>query len=526
MKTICIKIYGNVIDFILVKNFNGNINTCKITENNEFFFTTDYLENHFDTLDFYISPIINKNQVTELIIHDKNLLTSLIKFLNYYKQINTLLILKNQMLDISDTKNIEELNNIKIIKCYDMNVKDYKELSKHYHKHIELYSEILFESSFMNLNNISTYSDVYQKEEIIIESLQDEVDKNEFKYFINNNVYLKSIKINKFDKEIVNYIVNNIHNKNVIIAIITNGCISNNNLKYLKNLKKENKIKIKIEYTKHYKTENAFKQLNLNILRFSLVLLIVISISFISLERFIFARDKKNTNEVVTKLQENNKEEVLSDDTKENEVVEESAKAKEVITYKNPYYQTYSSNISELKKINSDTVGWINLKNTSVNYPVVMSSDNDYYLHHSFDKSSNTFGWIYADYRSHFDELNQNTILYGHNVLGTNLLFGSLSKTVESSWYENSSNLIFSFNTEKENMKWQIFSIYVIPVTNDYLITNFNSETSFLNFVQMLKDRSVKDFGVEVNGKDKIITLSTCYKDSTKRVVIHAKRIS
>ena len=106
------------------------------------------------------------------------------------------------------------------------------------------------------------------------------------------------------------------------------------------------------------------------------------------------------------------------------------------------------------------------------------------------------------------------------------MLFGSLSKTVEPSWYENSSNLIFSFNTEKENMTWQIFSIYVIPVTNDYLITNFNSETSFLNFVQMLKDRSVKDFGVEVNGKDKIITLSTCYKDSTKRVVIHAKRIS
>ena len=78
MKTICIKIYGNVVDFILVKNFNGNINTCKITENNEFFFTTDYLENHFDTLEFYISPIINKNQVTELIIHDKNLLTSVI----------------------------------------------------------------------------------------------------------------------------------------------------------------------------------------------------------------------------------------------------------------------------------------------------------------------------------------------------------------------------------------------------------------------------------------------------------------
>ena len=74
-------------------------------------------------------------------------------------------------------------------------------------------------------------------------------------------------------------------------------------------------------------------------------------------------------------------------------------------------------------------------------------------------------------------------------------------------------------------MQWQIFSIYLIPVTNDYLITNFNSPQSFLKFVQKIKDRSIKDFGVEVKGNDKIITLSTCYNDSSKRVVIHAKKI-
>ena len=60
----------------------------------------------------------------------------------------------------------------------------------------------------------------------------------------------------------------------------------------------------------------------------------------------------------------------------------------------------------------------------------------------------------------------------------------------------NESNLTITFNTEKGNMKWEIFSIYLIPVTNDYLITNFNSEESFLNFVQKLKGRSVRDFGV------------------------------
>ena len=147
-------------------------------------------------------------------------------------------------------------------------------------------------------------------------------------------------------------------------------------------------------------------------------------------------------------------------------------------------------------------------------------------MNHSFDNSTNSFGWIYADYRSNFDTLNQNTIIYGHNVLGTNLLFSTLTKTIDSSWYNNNSNLTITFNTENENMKWQIFSIYLIPVTNDYLITNFNSSDSFLAFVQKLKDRSIKDFGVEVNGNDKILTLSTCYKDSSQRVVIHAKRVA
>ena len=109
--------------------------------------------------------------------------------------------------------------------------------------------------------------------------------------------------------------------------------------------------------------------------------------------------------------------------------------------------------------------------------------------------------------------------------MNTDLLFSTLTKTIDPTWYNNSSNLTITFNTEEGNMKWQIFSIYLIPVTNDYLITNFNSEESFLNFVKKLKDRSIKDFGIEIKGNDKILTLSTCYKDSSHRVVIHAKKI-
>ncbi|MEG1288054.1 MAG: SrtB family sortase, partial [Bacilli bacterium] len=59
----------------------------------------------------------------------------------------------------------------------------------------------------------------------------------------------------------------------------------------------------------------------------------------------------------------------------------------------------------------------------------------------------------------------------------------------------------------------------------DYLINNFNSDESFLKFINMIKLRSINDFGVEINKFDKILTLSTCYKDVKDRVVVHAKML-
>ena len=58
---------------------------------------------------------------------------------------------------------------------------------------------------------------------------------------------------------------------------------------------------------------------------------------------------------------------------------------------------------SELLKRNSDTVGWINVNNTNINYPVVQTNNNDDYLHKAFDGSKNQAGWIFADYRNDID---------------------------------------------------------------------------------------------------------------------------
>lgn len=525
MEVIEIKFYGNVISCSKTYEYTGKLNTCKITQNNEFFFTLDYLSKHFDTLEFYISPLIEKNHVIKFIINDKNLLPYMKKILNNFKNIFQLQITDYSIISVSDFKEIIELKYIRDIECYDMDIKLYKQLSTKYHIYVKLNSEILFESNFMKINHIITYSDLYHKKEICIDTDMNVVDKDEFLYFMKNNEFLEKIKIKKFTKNNIDYVTSILQNSKVIILLVAGCSIANSDLKYLKRIKRKNKVNLQLEYSKTYIRNNAFKQLNLNILKFSMILLITIGFGFISMQHIIFARDKASTDDVVditkyeTIIEEKPAIEATVDEKQEPEVVVETP-------FVSSYNQTYNEQFSELKKINPDTIGWIKVNNTNVNYPVVQANDNEYYLNHSFDKSGNTFGWIYADYRSHFDTLNQNTILYGHNVLGTNLLFSSLEKVVEPEWYNNTMNLTITFNTEQGNMKWQIFSIYVIPVTNDYLITNFNSEASFLAFVQKLKDRSIKNFGVEVNGNDKILTLSTCYKDSSKRVVVHAKRIS
>ena len=68
-------------------------------------------------------------------------------------------------------------------------------------------------------------------------------------------------------------------------------------------------------------------------------------------------------------------------------------------------------NFNELKNINNDVKGWIKVNGTNINYPFVQSKNNKYYLTHSFDKSYNSAGWLFLDYRNN----NKNTIIYAHD---------------------------------------------------------------------------------------------------------------
>lgn len=174
--------------------------------------------------------------------------------------------------------------------------------------------------------------------------------------------------------------------------------------------------------------------------------------------------------------------------------------------------------ITKLTPLNPDTKAYIKIDNLDVNAPVVQTTDNTYYLSHSFDKRTTSAGWIFGDYRNDWDNLNDNTIIYGHNRRNY-AMFGSLKKMYNRDWYENKSNHLIYISTEKKNMIFEIFSIYNIETETYYLKNNFSSQDAKRSFLETIKSRSKLPFDKIPTADDKILTLSTCYTNNQKTVV-------
>ena len=269
------------------------------------------------------------------------------------------------------------------------------------------------------------------------------------------------------------------------------------------------------------KKKRKLKWKNIIVIFIFLICLITLIISTINVVKWKLNSNK--TDKQIEEIQEIIEvEEVVDTDTAE--IIEQ----KEEIPKSNPYWDYISMNLinvdfNELKSINSNTKGWIQVNGTNINYPFVQAADNKYYLTHSYDKSYNGAGWVFLDYRNSINELSKNTIIYAHGRLDTTM-FGSLKNILKSGWLNNSNNYVVKLSTEYENTLWQVFSVYHIPTTNDYIKVNFNSNDDFINWASILINRSAYNFNTSVSENDNILTLSTCYNDNEK-VALHAKLI-
>jgi len=184
-------------------------------------------------------------------------------------------------------------------------------------------------------------------------------------------------------------------------------------------------------------------------------------------------------------------------------------------------YSLKDINISKLKEKNKDTVAWLIVEGTSINYPIVQTDNNDYYLQHSFDYSYTYNGWTFMDFRNDTMLNDKNTIFYGHNLLnGT--AFGSLRNIFESS---QSDIKIMVITSDNKKHVYKVFSAYYIDPEVYYLQTDFYTDNDYQVFLDTIRNRNIINVDNSVSTSDKIITLSTCTDDNNGRRVVHAKLV-
>ncbi len=528
------------ISYKIEKNTFKDLTNTNLISKDDLVFDLKYFKNNIKLVAGFLNVMLKEDSVTRAIIDHDELIILGLDLLGYMPMVKELVIKPDIPIDFDTHLAILKNDTLKVINCYTIPTYLLERIDTTKTVKIETRNEVFFVSNFLRVNNLNSYSDVFYKRKIIVNYEFQEVDFKDFEQFLSINTYLKTIYFEYINLDLVKNVVKYLREakkKNVTIDIKGTP----NNLTYFNALEeyvrkskyiKKNNIRFKIDYTEDYKLDNFLKLLNFASLKYIFVVIILSCFLGYGINQYDLYKSSTEIDAITDDLADL-LEEFENFDTPEPEPEPEPPTITEPSnpttptqpskpTYVSPYYKNYAKVISVLKEQNSDTVGWVTVNNTTVNYPVVQALNNSYYLTHDFNKNSNSLGWVFMDYRNNPYVLDQNTVIYGHNIAKDKLMFGNLSETLNPNWYKKESNQYITFNTAWQDMQWKIFSIYKIAATNDYLYNTFDTQEEFLGFVNKIKSRSIYDFGVEVKENDKIITLSTCQNSGKNRLVVHA----
>ncbi len=203
-------------------------------------------------------------------------------------------------------------------------------------------------------------------------------------------------------------------------------------------------------------------------------------------------------------------------------VVEEGQK-REIITYAdngmmNKYYPLYQQN--------NDLTGWLYVKGTNIDYPVMYRNDgNDFYMTRGFDKNKRSGGMLFLDYECSINE-SDNLIIYGHNMNG-GTMFHELSKYKSKDFFEE--NGYIHFDTLYRTGIYRVIGAMHVRVKDNfpyYAFIKAQTPEEFDNYVKKVKELSIYDTGETAVLGDRLLTLSTCsYNTKNERFVVVAKWI-
>ena len=231
-------------------------------------------------------------------------------------------------------------------------------------------------------------------------------------------------------------------------------------------------------------------------------------------------------NGIVDKTDEQKNSEEKQDEEKETQSSEKESENSD-----NEYTKTERMlKLEELQRQNSDIKAWLEIENTDINYPVLQTTDNEYYMKHNYKKQYSINGSVFLDKDCKWEPLSANLLIYGHNMKN-NTMFQSLLKYKDKNFYD--AHPLVRFTTNKEDAYYEIFSVFESRVYYKseknvfryYFFVNCNNSQEFDEYVQNAKKASLYDTGKSASFGDKLMTLSTCsYHTKDGRFAVIAKK--
>lgn len=178
---------------------------------------------------------------------------------------------------------------------------------------------------------------------------------------------------------------------------------------------------------------------------------------------------------------------------------------------------------------NGDMTGWLSVEGTKIDYPVMQCEDDEYYLHHDFEKEDSKYGCLYVRERADLEN-GTNFVVYGHNMKDGSM-FGELDLYLEEEFYKEHPNI--SFHTLYEEYTYEILAVFRSRIYGEkedafkyYQFYEAKTKEEFDDFYENVKELSLYDTGVEAEFGDTFLTLSTCaYHVKNGRLAVVAKRV-
>ena len=252
--------------------------------------------------------------------------------------------------------------------------------------------------------------------------------------------------------------------------------------------------------SKHYKKNNYIK------IKIILIVIFIIGIIYIGIYLYQCYKDKLNNSNILSNITIN-KEEITP--TKTEKMLQ----------------------LEELKKQNDDIVGWLEIEGTNINYPVMQTTNNEYYMTHNYKKEYSAEGSIFLDKDYNWDKPSTNLLMYGHNNKNGSM-FQNLMNYKDEEFYKQ--HPIINFTTINEDKKYEIIAVFYSRVyyKNEknvfryYYFLNADNKEEFDYYINESKKASLYDTGKTAEYGEQLLTLSTCsYHTEDGRFVVVAKKI-